>query len=900
MTRPSITRGLLVLKGSLRIVRFLLTILATVVLLSTAAFLGVYFFFARDLPDIKTIEDYHPPVISQVFADDGTQIGEFWLECRIFTPYQEMPKQVVNAFVDSEDSRFFEHKGVDMRSIARAFVANLQAGEVTQGGSTITQQITRSLLLSREKSISRKIREAILATRLERYLNKEQILTLYLNQIYLGNRAYGVAAAARNYYKKPLGELSVAQIALIAGLPTAPTNYSPVNNVVEARKRQLHVLGRMVDAGHITREEARKAAEEKFTIYVAGTDKEFEDKDAQYFTEHVRRIVKEKYGDDVLYHQGLKIYSTMNRKLQSAAITAVKKGLEGLDKRLGFRGPIYHINSPSEFGDYSKQFEKEMIAKQYGHQVHWPEASEEDAKKTVQFIVGENYKAIVTGFDGKVTKILVGAAEGAIRLENMKWAKRWVPGSIGYEGANYVSDPKSVLSIGDVVLVRPLEDGTFILFQEPLIQAALVSMDIKNRLVKAMVGGYDFSKSEFNRATQAMRQPGSSFKPFVYSSALDKGYTFNTTVVDGPVSFKVGQEVWTPKNYGGNHNGSMSFKNCIVFSRNIPTAKIVYDIGTHYLTAFERKLGITTPIGKYLSMALGANSVYPYEMVQAYSTFPDHGRFRRGVSILKIEDAKGSVIEEVKLDQETPNETEELLVNEEEAIVQTEDEQKPAIREINLGRGKKKIVDERLADAILGKTVLTEELNRELVDVAKSAIKQDQLNLTDQEIRTLYGSSIPPGHAITPQTAYLVVNLLKGVVEGGTGTRVKVLGRPAAGKTGTTNDETDAWFVGFVPDLAASVWVGFDEVQKIGPGMTGGNTAAPIFIDYMKVAIEDLEPRDFDKPPDFPEGDINNLAGGSSLYGLSPKKALPGEYGPSPGGHDRAGEFFEEDFESFR
>lgn len=872
MTHPIFKTVLSILSGSYRIFKFILSLIIIIVMISTASFIAIYYFFARDLPDIKTLEDYRPPVTSEVFADDGSKIGEFWLECRMFMPYNEIPKRVVQAFVDSEDSRFFDHKGVDLRSIARAFVANLKAGEITQGGSTITQQITRSLLLTREKSVTRKVKEAILATRLERYLNKEQILTLYLNQIYLGNRAYGVAAAARNYFNKKLSDLSLAEISLIAGLPTAPTNFSPINNSVEARRRQMHVLARMYEQGHITKDEIRKAEAMPLTIYVAGIDKEFNDKDAAYFIEHVRRLVKEKYGDETLYDKGLKIYTTVNMPMQRAAVASIRSGIEALDKKLGYRGVIEHVN-PEQIAPKSKQIEKEIIAKQAGHIIYWPPGRKDVPPPAISFRHGEVYKAVVTAFGDKDTTIQIGDVSGTILLGGIKWAHPWQPGSIGYEGGSYVNNPKTLFKTGDVILVRRLEDGTFELAQEPLIQSALMAMDPHAGFIKAMVGGYDFAKSEFNRVNQALRQPGSSFKPFVYSSALDKGYTFGTTVVDGPVTFTVGRnEFWTPKNYGGNYNGTMTFKNCITFSRNIPTAKIVFDIGTHYLTAYERKMGITSPIEKYLSMALGANGVYLQEMVQAYTIFLNNGVFKPAIAIEKIEDAKGNVLESA-----TPS-------------AESAGHEPPSSEE--------KTPEENLEPEKIGKNISPDELSAELWKIGRQSIERDKLDLTDLEIKTLYGANIPPGHVITPQTAYLMVTLLKNVVEGGTGTRVKALGKPAAGKTGTTNDETDVWFIGFVPDLSAGVWVGFDEVQKIGQRVAGGTIAAPIFTDFMKQATKDFEAKDFEKPEGFPDGDINNMAGGSSLFGASPKASFG-----SPGFHeggDKAGDFFEEDFESFR
>jgi len=886
MSSPFLTNIMLVLGGSLRLVKFIFGIVAAVIIFSTAAFMGVYFFFARNLPDIRTIEDYKPPVISEVFADDKSKIGEFWTQCRIFLPYEKIPKRVVQAFLDSEDERYWEHKGVDMRSIARAFMANLRAGTTKQGGSTITQQITRALLLSRERSMSRKIREAILATRLERYLDKEQILTLYLNQIYLGNRAYGVEAAARNYFRKSAAELSLAQTALLAGLPTAPTNFSPVNNPAEARKRQIHVLRRMREVGHITAQEEQAALLEKFPIYVAGIDKDFTDKDAAWFVEHVRRIVKERYGDDFIYRRGLKIYTTVNMPMQRAANAAIRGGIERIDRQLGWRGPLGHVES-SEIPAKADELGAKLAVKQ-GIVIPWPPESGATRRPHLEFVEGDEYEAVVTDISGKDVFIQIGNVSGIIKIGGLKWARRFVPGGIGYDGGSYVSDPKSVLKPGDVILARKLADGTFQLAQEPKVQSAMAAVDPNDGFLKAIVGGYDFDKSEFNRATQALRQPGSSFKPFVYSAALDKGYTESTTIVDGPVNFQVGRNsFWSPKNYGGNYGGPTSFKGCITASRNIPTAKIVFDIGTHYLTAYQRKMGITTPIDKYLSMSLGANAVYLLEMVQAYGVFVNHGKLNRTIAITRIEDSKGEVLEEMGV---------RLSGNDRRAEIDWTG------APLGLGEEKTEVAEEATEAATgppIERNIEPNELNTALWEEAAAWIERDKLNLTDLEIKTLYGSAIPEGHAITPQTAYIMVDMLKNVVTSGTATRVRALGKPAGGKTGTTNDETDAWFIGFVPDLVAGVWIGYDHVQKIGRGVTGGVYAAPIFLDFMKAATEGWEAKDFPKPEELP-ANIANLTGGSSLFGSYPKTTIPGMIDGISGGADRAGEFFEEDFESFR
>lgn len=855
---------------SFRLVKFVLGFVITTAIIFMAAFAGIYFYFTRDLPNIETIKDYQPQVISEVFAADGKKIGEFWSECRIFLPYDQIPKMVVQAFVDSEDSRFFEHKGVDMRSIVRAFIANIKAGSITQGGSTITQQITRSLLLSRERKLSRKIKEAILATRLERYLSKEDILTLYLNQIYLGNRAYGVAAAARNYFHKDTKDLTLAQIALIAGLPSAPTNFSPVNNEIEARRQQMHVLKRMEEEDHITEEQARAAAEENFEIYVAGTDKSFDNEDAAYFTEHVRRLVKESYGDEFLYYKGLKIYTTLDIPMQRAAVKAVHQGIESLDRRQGFRGPIGHV-SQDQIYEKAKQLGHDIMIRQQGEMISWPPSDKSLQQQSIEFMPGKSYEAVVTTFRDMNTYIQIGDVSGVINLDNLKWARAYSTDWLGYEGGNYIGDPRKILSVGDIILVRRLDDGTFALAQEPLLQSALLAMDPQTGFIKAMVGGYDFEKSEFNRATQALRQPGSSFKPIIYAAALDKGYTFDTVIMDAPVTYRVGRNmVWSPKNYGGKYNGPTPFQNALKFSRNIPTVKITYDIGTHYLTAYARKLGYTNSIEKYLSMALGANAVYLKDMVEAYSAFAAGGIMRPATAVIRIEDLHGKILESFTPPQNETAKTPLPLPKEAKREQRSSDDSETR---------------ERIEES---------DLNPSLFREGVVAIENDKLILTDLEIKTLYGSQIPPGHVMTPQTAYLMVELLKGVVEGGTGTRVKALGKPVAGKTGTTNDETDVWFLGFVPDLAAGVWVGFDELQHLGKGVAGSNTAAPIFLEFMKDATLGFEAKEFEKPADFPKDDISHLAGGSAIFGARPTQDFTTE-----GGTDRAGRFFEEDLEEF-
>jgi penicillin-binding protein 1A len=853
MALPFFSKLLPIISGTFRLLKVVLSIVATIILVSTAAFITLYIYFARNLPDIRSLEDYHPPVISEVFADDGTKVGEFWTECRIYYPFDDIPKRVVQAFIASEDARFFEHKGVDVRSIMRAFIANVRAGGVKQGGSTITQQITRSLLLSRERTLNRKIKEAILATRLERRLDKKQIITLYLNQIFLGNRAYGVGAAARNYFHKKLEDLSLGQIALIAGLPTAPNSFSPINNPERARSRQIHVLQRMIDEGYITKDQMSKALAEKFEAYVAGIDKDFTDPGAAYFVEHVRRQVKEKYGDDVLYHKGLKIYTTMNVEMQSAAQRAIQSGVESVDhRRYPWTGPVAHVD-PGQIDSESEKIRKEIMSDQHGVVISWPPGRTDIPVRKIKLDPDRVYAAIVTGKEGHDLNIRIGD----------------VNGTIGPKGYQWTHKPLRSFDIGDMLIVRTGEEpNSFILTRTPKLQAALYSMDPHNGFVKAVVGGYNFEFSEFNRATQALRQPGSSFKPFVYAAALDKGYTYNSTIMDTPVVFRVGRRrLWSPKNYGGGTKGPTPFRNCLVFSRNIPTVKITFDIGMHYLTAFQRKMGISTPIDKYLSMALGANVVSLSEMISAYSVFVANGMYHKPVTITKIVDNKGKVIDEVS----------------EEEAAKEQFPLSPSLTEDESEREQMSLVEE----------VDTEELSKPLYNNQKEWIVKDNLMLTEHDIKTLYGKRIPDGQVMTSQTAYLITKLLRDVVLGGTGTRLRALGKPVGGKTGTTNDETDAWFISIMPHLVSGVWVGFDEIKRIGYGATGGNTAAPIVLDYLKQVTKDLEVAEFEPPEGFPVGKIASLTGGSAVEGERAMMAFPGEFT----GGDMAGEFFEQDME---
>jgi penicillin-binding protein 1A len=785
----------------------LLGLLVGMVVIGTSI---LYYHFARDLPKIGGIEDYKPLLVSEVFADDNTKIGEFWQECRYLLPYDKIPRRVIDAFVASEDERFWEHRGVDLKSIARAFIENLKAGHTVQGASTITQQVTRALLLTRERSFGRKIREAILATEIEKNLTKEQILYIYLNQIFLGNRAHGVQAAARNYFHKDVSELNLAETAMIAGLPSAPAAFSPLANPPMARSRQQRVLVRMLENSYISRKEYDDALQTPLTLYHAGTDKEFNDRFAPYFVEHVRRTIEQNYGEQALYGGGLKIYTTVNLADYRAADRAVKRGLLEIERRKGFHGPVEVVEKGKE-AEFAEAVHRQLT--EFEIPVHLPEEPETQPAET-PIEPYHIYKGVITAVDDKgVATVQVGHTQGTIAPADRTWTGR---------------TPK----LDEIYWVRLLGDGKFTIEVEPKLESALFSYNPLTGEVKAMIGGFSFKKSEFNRATQAIRQPGSAFKPFVYTAALDKGYTPRTVVIDAPVEYKVGRNrIWSPENYSRKYNGPMEIKDALAHSVNVVAVKVFHDIGIDYTVAFARKMGLVSPIARFLSTALGASDVSLQELARAYGTFPTGGVRPNLIFIRKIVDKDGHVLEE----------------------------NHPAA------------IDAEHAFDSTGSPRANEGFNHELLAEGEKEIQNEKLKITDEEKRILYGGAIPPGHVITPQTAFLMVNLMEGVVDHGTGVKARELKRPAAGKTGTTNDESDAWFMAYVPNLMTGVWMGYDSRKKIGPGMTGGVVAAPIWVYYMQEALKDQPVLDFAKPKDVKLADIFSMSGGSALEDANPK-----------------------------
>ncbi|MBU2054712.1 MAG: PBP1A family penicillin-binding protein [Proteobacteria bacterium] len=575
-----------------------------------------YYLFLKKLPSIAALRDYRPSITTRVYADNNELIDEFFLEDRKLIKYENIPKIAIQAFVAAEDARFFQHRGFDMQSMFRAFFKNIEAGRIVQGGSTITQQVAKTLYLSSEKSYVRKIKEALLAYKIDKYLTKEEILSLYLNHIYLGHGTYGIEAASQGYFGKSASGLTLAEAAMLAGLPKAPSNYSPYLHPDRAYQRQAYVLTRMLEDGYITKAQKDRALATKIQFRSIKP----KDKVAPYFIENIRRYIQEKYGSDVLYKEGLEVHTTLNIQMQKAARDAVEQGLRELEERQGY--------------------EKRKV------------------------------------------------------------------------------------------------------------QGALFAMDAKTGAIQAMVGGRDFNRSEFNRATQSRRQPGSAFKPLIYTAAFDKGMTPATVIVDSPIFYPDPAKpdgVWKPQNFDEKFLGPTTLHNALIHSRNIITIKVLEEIGVDYATSYAANMGIASPISRDLSIALGTSGVTLQELVRAYGVLANEGKRVQPFFIRKIVDRTGHVFEETQ----------------------------PRIEQV-----------------------------------------------------------------IDPRIAFMTSYIMQDVVESGTGQRVKKLGRPVAGKTGTTDDVRDAWFLGFTPSMVAGVWVGFDQERTLGKHEVGGRAAAPIWLYFAEKALQ--------------------------------------------------------------
>jgi penicillin-binding protein 1A len=740
------------------------------------AFSGYVLFLLATLPKVDRLADYKPPIVSQVYGDNGILVGEFYLERRIVVPVDKIPRKLINAFVAAEDSNFYRHKGIDYLGIFRAAFKNIISFSKKEGASTITQQVAKSMLLTPEKKFSRKLKEAILAKRMEEKLTKDEILYIYLNQIYLGAGSYGVQVAAETYFGKDVENLNLAEMAMLAGLPKAPNTYSPIKHLERARERQAYVLERMVKEGFITQAEADHARNTPIVIH---SKKQVNSEQSAYFLEHLRIQLEERYGEDQLYKGGLNIYTTMNAEMQKAAHDSIVSGLKAVDKRQGFRGPIKYL-SEDEVEDFCKEVE--------------------DRIETASLKPGETYQGVVVGANaarGELT-VKVGDRTGILNRKNMAWAGRVTMLDTYGKGPGAKGKSIPLGAVIEVSVVTPDVNKTgavFALDQEPLAQAALVAIDPKTGAIKAMVGGYDFKKSQFNRAMQAKRNPGSAFKPIIYAAALDKGMTPATIIDDSQVEYDSGREkVWKPKNYDNIYRGPVTMRQALTNSINVVSVKILEQIGVDYAIEYAKKLGITSPLANNLTLALGSSSVTPLELTSAYAVFASGGYRLTPYFITKVTDAEGRVLEEI-----TPP-----------AI--------PVFPQMSSAQGE---------------------------NTDENAKPQEKV------------SPLTPVPVISPETSYIMTNLMESVVTSGTGQRARALGRPVAGKTGTTNDMKDAWFVGYVPQLVAGVWVGYDQEKSLGAGGSGGQAAAPIWTEFMQRAVAGTSVQSFIPPADVTFAQIN-------------------------------------------
>ncbi len=719
----------------------------------------VFLNYSRSLPDFSTLKARHLNACSMVYSDEDEVVAKFLMDNRIPIPYERIPKPLIQAFVAAEDAEFFKHGGVSSKSIVRAMFKNLLAGRIVQGGSTITQQVIKTFFLTPQRSLFRKLKEAAYAFGLERNLTKQQILFLYLNNIYLGNGAYGIEAASESYFNKRVGQLNLAETAMLAGLVKAPSRYCPLNNFEKAKGRQAYVLDRMLHLGFISRSDRDEALLQP--LQIQSKENACFSK-APYFSELIRQQVERKYGKERLYQEGLRIYTTLNLSFQKAAQRSLDAGLRELDKRQGFRGPLRSL-TPKELNN--------LLNRKRG--------------ALLPFSADRDHESVILSRDDPkgLYWIWAGGRIGCLPYSEAAWAFPIKEASSPH--SKKARDP-SMLKPGDVVHVRAKDPSAkaplpvFTLDQEPIVQGALLCIDPHTGYVKAMVGGRDFEKSQFNRAVHSRRQPGSAFKPLIYAAAFEKGYTPFTVLMDSPVAYaNHGDDTyWAPENYDKKFRGAVSLRDALAYSRNVVTVKLLEDIGIGHTLRFIKRSGIESPIKRNLSIALGTSEVSMLELTSAFGVFANGGERVKPIFIRKIVTLNGEVLEE-----DSPH----IELEEEDAGKEGPESRAPVKKE----------------------------------------------------------------WVLPSRNAFLMTRLLQGVVEYGTGQKAKALGRPVAGKTGTSSGFADAWFIGYTPSLLTSVWVGFDDKASLGENETGARAALPIWVSFMRQALRNKPVEDFKVPDEI-------------------------------------------------
>ncbi len=761
---------------------------------------GVFVYYAKDLPEFDNVNQYRPKLATKVYSVDGRLIGEFYEERRVVVPYERIPKRLVQALMSSEDKKFFDHHGIDYVGMANAVLQKIMHGGKLRGASTLTQLLAKSLLVSSvgfaaatERSVKRKVREALLAVRLEEDLNKEEIMWLYMNQVYLGHGAYGVQAASENYFKKNVDELNLAEMALLAGLPQAPSKWSPIVKPTAARARQEYVLKRMVDDGYITDAERQEALALSVEKTVKPRDERFMDT-APYFAEHVRRYLVDKYTNKELLTGGLTVWTTLDLEREGAAEQALINGVREVDRRQGYLGPVVDgslMKDPKKVDEALAAIEKNMLP------------------KSGELVEGDQVLVVVTAVDTEKQWATVRAGtkhKGVLPLAGMRWARKPKP-TENWE-FHKVTSIREVVKVGDIVLAQPWfskkaflqnamganesasklppEDDisatspVFTLDQAPRVQGSLISMNPATGYVEAMIGGYSFEQSEFNRAFQSCRQPGSAFKPIVYSAAIVREeYTPATMILDTPITLRddeIGKS-WKPQNFDGDFKGEVTCREALMNSMNMPALHTMLKVGTKNVIDWAHHLGIKTELKEELGTALGSSCVTPWELTSVYTMFARNGLRPEPVFIKRIVDRDGKVLEQ----HASPN---------------------------------------------------------------------DPWQTHEQKFSALYRFlEEKPARLMQPDDAWLIHWLLTQVATRGTAARAASLHHPVAGKTGTTNDSFDTWFAGYTPTLVTTVWVGYDDYQyPLAVGEQGGKTSLPIWLEFMGKALDGKDDGDFREP----------------------------------------------------
>lgn len=783
--------------------RFLMP--ATLLFACLIGILAVYTYFSRDLPDLRDLTRYQPVILNEFYSSEGELIAQSGLERRALVDLDSVPPYVVNAFIAVEDRRFYQHSGVDVKSVVRALYQNLVMGRIVSGGSTITQQITKNLILGPQRAYSRKIKEAILSYRIEKNLSKEEILYLYLNHIYLADGVYGVEMASRNYFGKSAKDINVAEACLLAGIPRRPELYSPRVNPSNALKRQRTIINIMRDQEFITERQKREAL--AYEIKIVPKQEPRGEYVAPYFVEYVREYLERKVGRKAYEKGGYKVYTTLDMDLNLAAYRAVRRGIRNLEKRQGrTRFSIARLRTTEKIEEFKEQ-QRHLVLEN-----------------------GKIYRAVVTvigDIDEQNSFATVEVGGEKRRLTYIVDSERYLPPPRG----KYVLPER--LHIGDVIKVRVSVRGDevtdmFPLFR-PQTQGALLSMDARGNVI-SMIGGYDFGLSKFNRATQAKRQPGSAFKPFLYSAAIDKGYTQTSKLLDVPIIV----DDWVPENYDEEYMGSIFFRESLVNSRNLSSIRLIMDIDPEYVASYSRHFGFRSRIGPYPSLALGSSEVTLLELTSAYSVFANLGRYRKPNFILRIYDRNGSLIED---------NTGEMYLRYEKKLKEKEG------RDGTDTSGQWDYRERVSTQSQEGRSQFLGLFAEEQRDFLTSA----EFRFLIKKIPIHYfGETEDFDRVISPGTAYVMTDIMKAVVTEGTGVLANSLNPKAriAGKTGTTNDYTDAWFIGYSPMVITGVWVGKDDNTSLGDKESGSLAAVPIWKEFMSKVLDKYNDRtEFGVPP---------------------------------------------------